>query len=127
MGILLVVYATGGMKLVSNLVGFLYPAYMSFKALDGGKTVDGNAIQWMTYWIIFCLLNILEDTLPFLLAIKFYFPIKMFCVAWLYHPKSTGAEVLYSSAIRPYISPLLDGAASRTSTLKKSSAANKEE
>ena len=115
------------MKLVSNLVGFCYPAFMSFKALEGGKTVDGSAIQWMTYWIIFCSLNILEDAVPFLLAIKFYYPIKMFSVVWLYHPKSTGAEVLYSSAIRPYILPLLEGAASQTSTAKKSSAGDKED
>merc|ERR1711935_900150 len=78
------IFVTGGMKLASNLVGFIYPAYMSFKALEGGKSIDGDATQWMTYWIIFC-------------------SIKVFAVIWLYHPKTTGAQVIYSSGVRPYL------------------------
>jgi receptor expression-enhancing protein 5/6 len=106
----LVIYFTGGIKLITDLVGFLYPAYMSFKALEGGKNFDGDATQWMTYWIIFCSLTLLESIFPFMVEkIKWYYLIKCLFVIWLYHPKTTGAEVIYSSAVRPYILPLLDG------------------
>mmetsp|Transcript_40573 Transcript_40573/g.84946 ORF Transcript_40573/g.84946 Transcript_40573/m.84946 type:complete len:170 (-) Transcript_40573:394-903(-) len=106
----LMIYITGGMKLASNLIGFLYPAYMSFKALDGGKSVDGDATQWMTYWIIFCSMNLVEETFPFLpRAISFFYVVKVLTVIWLYHPKTTGAQVIYSSALRPYLLPMMEG------------------
>ena len=106
----LLIFITGGMKLVSNLVGFLYPAYMSFKALEGGKNVDGDATQWMTYWITFCSINLFEDTFPFLArSVSFYYVVKVMTVIWLYHPKTTGAQVIYSTGLRPYLMPLLEG------------------
>jgi len=104
---------TGGMKLASNLIGFLYPAYMSFKALEGGKSVDGDATQWMTYWIIFCSINLLEDTFPFLpRSVSFFYLVKVLAVIWLYHPKTTGAQVIYSTGLRPYLMPLMQGSSS---------------
>mmetsp|Transcript_57248 Transcript_57248/g.63945 ORF Transcript_57248/g.63945 Transcript_57248/m.63945 type:complete len:166 (-) Transcript_57248:328-825(-) len=107
--ILLLVYITGGMKLVSDLVGFLYPAYMSFKSLEGGKTVDGDATQWMTYWIIFCSISLLENTFPFLAStVSFFYIVKIGVIIYLYHPKTNGAQVIYSSCLRPYVLPFLD-------------------
>eukprot|EP00569_Conticribra_weissflogii_P002405 CAMPEP_0171341194 /NCGR_PEP_ID=MMETSP0878-20121228/9552_1 /TAXON_ID=67004 /ORGANISM="Thalassiosira weissflogii, Strain CCMP1336" /LENGTH=96 /DNA_ID=CAMNT_0011843367 /DNA_START=110 /DNA_END=397 /DNA_ORIENTATION=+ len=43
-----VIYSMGGMKLISDLSAFLYPAYMSFKAIDSADPVDD--MQWLTYW-----------------------------------------------------------------------------
>ena len=105
----LLVYVTGGLKLVSDLVGFLYPAYMSFKALEGGRTIDGDATQWMVYWIMFCSINLLESTLPFLpRTVSFYYLVKIGIIVFLYHPKASGAQVLYRSVVRPYLQPLLE-------------------
>ena len=36
----------------SNVVGFVYPAYMSFKAIETEDDVDDD-IQWLTYWVVF--------------------------------------------------------------------------
>jgi receptor expression-enhancing protein 5/6 len=111
------IFAIGGFKLFSDLVGFIYPAYMSFKSLEGGKNVDGDATQWMTYWIVFCFVTLVESTFPFLVDyVKFYYLIKCAVVVWLFHPKTTGAQVIYSSAVRPYLLPLLSG--STTSSVK---------
>jgi len=83
---------------------------MSFKALEGGKNVDGDATQWMTYWITFCSINLFEDTFPFLArSVSFYYVVKVMTVIWLYHPKTTGAQVIYSTGLRPYLMPLLEG------------------
>jgi receptor expression-enhancing protein 5/6 len=104
------IFAIGGFKLFSDLVGFIYPAYMSFKSLEGGKNVDGDASQWMTYWIVFCFVTMIESALPFLIQyVKFYYLIKCAVIIWLFHPKTSGAQVIYSSAVRPYILPLMSG------------------
>jgi len=106
----IMILVTGGMKLASNMIGFLYPAYMSFKALEGGKSIDGDATQWMTYWITFCSINLTEDTFPFLArSISFFYVIKVLLVIWLYHPKTTGAQLIYSKGLRPYLMPLMEG------------------
>mmetsp|Transcript_8394 Transcript_8394/g.15463 ORF Transcript_8394/g.15463 Transcript_8394/m.15463 type:complete len:179 (-) Transcript_8394:340-876(-) len=119
------IFAIGGIKLFSDLIGFLYPAYMSFKALEGGKTVDGDATQWMTYWIIFSSLNLFESAAPYLVEhIKFYYFIKCGGVLWLWHPSSNGAEVIYKSAVRPYILPMLEGS---SATPKPAAAAGEKE
>lgn len=111
----MLIFATGGMKLASNLIGFLYPAYMSFKALEGGKSIDGDATQWMTYWIIFCSINLMEETFPFLArSVSFFYIIKVLLVIWLYHPKTTGAQVIYSNGLRPYLLPLMQGTPTET-------------
>ncbi|KAG7367066.1 TB2/DP1, HVA22 family protein [Nitzschia inconspicua] len=110
------VFAIGGIKLFSDLVGFIYPAYMSFKALEGGKVADGDATQWMTYWIVFCFLTLVESTFPFIVThVKFYYLIKCGIVIYLFHPKTVGAEVIYSSVVRPHLLPLICGS---TSTVK---------
>jgi len=115
--VILLILATGGMKLASNLIGFLYPAYMSFKALDGGKCMDGDATQWMMYWIIFCSLNLVDETFTFLASsIPMYYYTKIALVVWLYHPKTTGAQVIYSSAVRPYLMPMMSGSTGKTSS-----------
>lgn len=39
-------------------VGFVYPAYRSFKALEA-KEPEGSA-TWLTYWLVFSLFSVLE-------------------------------------------------------------------
>jgi receptor expression-enhancing protein 5/6 len=84
----------GGMKLISDLIGFLYPAYMSFKAIESEGTQDDT--QWLTYWVVFATFSILEGSVLFVLEyIPFYFVIKTVFMAWLFHPKFMGAALIY--------------------------------
>jgi TB2/DP1, HVA22 family len=65
----------GGSKLLVDLLGFVYPAYMSFKSMD---TNSGDDTQWLTYWICFSALSIVETMLAFVTAlIPMYFWIKI--------------------------------------------------
>ena len=65
----------GGSKLLIDLLGFVYPAYMSFKSMD---TNSGDDTQWLTYWICFSALSIVETMLSFVTAlIPMYFWIKI--------------------------------------------------
>jgi receptor expression-enhancing protein 5/6 len=45
-------------NLLVNLLGFVYPAYASFKAIESPNSRDD--IQWLTYWTVFGFMNVLE-------------------------------------------------------------------
>jgi receptor expression-enhancing protein 5/6 len=49
----------GGENLIVNLVGFIYPAYMSFKAISSNTINDDT--QWLTYWVVYAFFNITES------------------------------------------------------------------
>ncbi|TGZ54825.1 Receptor expression-enhancing protein [Temnothorax longispinosus] len=64
-----------GQQLVCNIVGFVYPAYQSMKALESPKKEDDT--KWLTYWV--CI---------------FY--------VWLMAPTEyNGSLILYRRVIRP--------------------------
>lgn len=100
------IIVAGGLKLVTDLVGFLYPAYMSFKAIENAST---DATQWLTYWVVFSVIGLTEGVFPFITGlIPFYFPMKVGIIVWLYHPKTQGAEVVYNQILLPYLLPYLE-------------------
>jgi len=88
-------------ELVCNLVGFLYPAYVSIKAIESSTKSDDT--QWLTYWVVFGLFNVLEFCSD---EIEAYFPIywlvKCAFMLWLYLPTTMGAHKVYTRFIRPF-------------------------
>ncbi|KAJ3023845.1 hypothetical protein HKX48_000533 [Thoreauomyces humboldtii] len=88
-------------QLLTNLLGFLYPAYASFKAVESVSKADDT--QWLTYWVVFGFMNVLEFFSDFLLHwIPFYYMFKAGLIMYLILPQFTGAQVLYGR-IRPYL------------------------
>uniref|UniRef100_A0A915LSE1 Receptor expression-enhancing protein n=1 Tax=Meloidogyne javanica TaxID=6303 RepID=A0A915LSE1_MELJA len=61
-------------QLACNITGFLYPAYVSIKAIESHTKEDDT--QWLTYWCVFLL--------------------------WLYMPSTLGALLIYDRLIRPF-------------------------
>jgi len=95
-------YLLGGIKLLSDLVIFFYPAYASFKAIESATQRDDT--QWLTYWVVFSFFSIIENTMFFLVSwIPMYYALKMGVFLWLYHPNFMGAELVYQQVIRPNI------------------------
>ncbi|RGB25603.1 TB2/DP1, HVA22 family-domain-containing protein [Rhizophagus diaphanus] len=89
-------------QLLSNLIGWLYPAYTSFKAIESTEKADDT--QWLTYWTVFGFLNIIEffsDTI--LYWIPFYYLFKTVFFLWLFLPPFKGAQVLYAKFLRPFL------------------------
>lgn len=90
-------------ELVCNVVGFLYPAYMSIKAVESSQKADDT--QWLTYWIIFALLNVLEFGEE---TITGYFPFYWLCkcafLVYLYLPSTMGAQKAYQRFVKPLAS-----------------------
>ena len=102
----------GGFKLITDLLGFLYPAYMSFKSMESSPK-ETEATQWLTYWVVFSSLTVMEAAFTFIVNwIPMYYFVKTGLIVYLYHPKTSGAAVIYNQVIRPYVLPLLDMAKS---------------
>jgi len=83
---------------ITNFVGFLYPAYASIRALQTQETKDDT--QWLTYWVVFGLLVVVEDFFYDLCTLlPFYFAIKFIFIIWLFYPGTLGAAIVYRALI----------------------------
>jgi len=87
---------------ITNLTGFLYPAYASFKAIESKGTEDDTL--WLTYWVVYSFFNLLEFFSDWLLFwLPFYFLLKLVFLVYLFHPTYRGAVFIYSRFIRQFL------------------------
>ena len=87
-------------KFFVNLLGFLYPSYMSLTTME---KKDKEVLKlWISYWIVFTFLEILDGVLMLLFShvLPFYYPIKALFLIWCFYPKSKGAGFLYQKVFR---------------------------
>ncbi|KAJ9120605.1 hypothetical protein QFC22_002534 [Naganishia vaughanmartiniae] len=86
---------------ITNLVGWALPTYLSCRALESPS--QGDDKQWLTYWIIFGLLNLVESAAlrVVLYYIPQYFTIKLAFLIWLLYPGANNAQKVYYSLVRP--------------------------
>jgi len=81
-----------------NLVGFVYPAYKSFKAIESPEPEDDT--QWLTYWTVyafFAFFESLADVVIFWLPL--YYEAKLLFVIYL---QVGGASTLYKAYVAPF-------------------------
>eukprot|EP01095_Lingulamoeba_sp_RSL-Kostka_P003886 TRINITY_DN15004_c0_g1_i1.p1 TRINITY_DN15004_c0_g1~~TRINITY_DN15004_c0_g1_i1.p1 ORF type:complete len:227 (+),score=55.04 TRINITY_DN15004_c0_g1_i1:42-722(+) len=96
---LLVVYGWGA-QLICNFVGFIYPAFASFKAIESVNKDDDT--QWLVYWVVFATFCVLEYFVDIIISwFPFYFIFKFLFLLYLHLP--TGATGLYNFLIRPVL------------------------
>uniref|UniRef100_A0A8C6VNU6 Receptor expression-enhancing protein n=1 Tax=Naja naja TaxID=35670 RepID=A0A8C6VNU6_NAJNA len=85
------------------LLGTLYPAYASYKAVRNKDVRE--YVRWMMYWIVFALFMATETvTDTFISWFPFYYEIKMAFVVWLLSPYTKGASLLYRKFVHPTLS-----------------------
>jgi len=88
-------------QLVCGVIGFLYPAYQSVKALN--QTDKEVEKRWLTYWVVFSFFHVLEFFSDHLVWwLPFYWLVKTKLLLWCMAPISNnGSVVIYSRVIRP--------------------------
>eukprot|EP00803_Ostreobium_quekettii_P006640 evm.model.scf_3238.2 EVM.evm.TU.scf_3238.2 scf_3238:7083-9310(+) len=87
---------------VCDLVGFVYPAYASFKALETKET--GDDIQWLTYWVVYAVFMTLDVFAGELLGwIPLFYEMKLLFIIWMIVPQFKGAKVMYDNYIKPFL------------------------
>jgi receptor expression-enhancing protein 5/6 len=97
-------FGIGG-NLITQLVGFVYPAYESFKALEPDQEKRENPRMmrtWLTYWIVYSLFSVVEVFVDYILYwIPLYYMLKLVFLIWLMIPRLGGAELVYKVLIEP--------------------------
>lgn len=100
--LLIFVLLEWGSFLITSLVGFIYPAYMSFKAIESTDSNDDT--QWLTYWVVYSFFTVFNDIVIYFLGfIPFFYILKVALYVWMFHPRTKGAVLVYSKAIRPLL------------------------
>ncbi len=77
----------------SNLAGFVYPLYMSWKAVRSVDAQDDT--RWLTYWVSYGFLNTVERVLWGLSSLPFYSATKVCFLVWCFHPKTRVSSPLF--------------------------------
>merc|ERR1712154_303623 len=98
--IILVFFGIGAGSLCS-IVGFVYPAFKSFEAIENKQKDD---TQWLIYWVVYAFFSVIEVFINLLLYwIPFYYAFKMAFLLWAMLPQTKGARFLYDSFLKDFL------------------------
>ncbi|KAK1760802.1 TB2/DP1, HVA22 family-domain-containing protein [Echria macrotheca] len=111
----LIVFNLGG-QLLTNVAGFLIPAYYSLGALFTASKEDDT--QWLTYWVVFSLFTVIESLISVVYWFPFYYTFKFIFLLWLSLPVFRGADIIFRSFLAPTLGRYFTHSGSTASGLR---------
>mmetsp|Transcript_16785 Transcript_16785/g.24314 ORF Transcript_16785/g.24314 Transcript_16785/m.24314 type:complete len:189 (-) Transcript_16785:76-642(-) len=85
-----------------SIVGFLYPAFKSFEAVESKN--HGDDTQWLIYWVVYAFFGVITVFEPILVYwIPFYYAFKLAFLLWCMLPQTKGAKFLYDSFLKDFL------------------------
>lgn len=80
-------------RMITNLIGTIYPAYWTMKSIQSQNDDDK---YWLTYWVVFAFFSLVDVFSGFLMKlIPFYFILKIIFLVWLFMPNTQGCYYVY--------------------------------
>lgn len=91
-------------EFVCMIVGYLYPMYGSFRALEDGHMDSLDKEAWLKYWATLSVFTVCETFFYRLLVwVPFYHVTKVIFIAWLFLPATQGAQTTYEHVVEPLL------------------------
>eukprot|EP00542_Grammatophora_oceanica_P016637 CAMPEP_0194030982 /NCGR_PEP_ID=MMETSP0009_2-20130614/4280_1 /TAXON_ID=210454 /ORGANISM="Grammatophora oceanica, Strain CCMP 410" /LENGTH=186 /DNA_ID=CAMNT_0038671029 /DNA_START=95 /DNA_END=655 /DNA_ORIENTATION=- len=91
-----------GAGTLCSIVGFVYPAFKSFQAIESKN--KGDDTQWLIYWVVYGFFSVIEIFESFLVYwIPFYYAFKLAFLLWAFLPQTKGAKFLYDSFLKDFL------------------------
>jgi receptor expression-enhancing protein 5/6 len=87
--------------LLTSVVCYLIPAYLSFIALESTDKEDD--IRYLTYWIIFSFVEVSSPVFKLFFNKFTYMTFRILVTLALLHPLSSLANVIYNKFVRPFL------------------------
>ncbi|KAJ5689542.1 hypothetical protein N7462_003934 [Penicillium macrosclerotiorum] len=106
-----------------NLAGFLLPGYYSLAALFTSGTTDDT--QWLTYWVVFSFLTVIESAINAAYWFPFYYIFKFVLVLWMALPQTNGAQIVFHSFLQPLVGRFFSSTGTSANLRAQAEAASK--
>ena len=91
----------GYLNQLTMIIGFLYPAYKSIKAIEDESNTKADR-RWLIYWVVYSSMIIFEFFGDLILFwVPFYYTIKAGILIFCMHPDYEGSQFIYNRVIRP--------------------------
>lgn len=106
-------------RVLSNILGYLWPAYSAFKAVESQE--ERMIERWCIYWLILAIFTTAERLVLdwTIFWIPLFYEGKLAFVVWLWHPHTQGAQYIYRSVLCPVLAkyePVIDDTVAESRT-----------
>ena len=94
-----------GMVIVTAISTFLWPCYLSYKALESEQGMDDK--RWLTYWVAFAFIFCFDEVFRrILFFVPFYGIIRIAGLVYIYYIRKDGTQLFYDKVVSPIFNKL---------------------